>query len=323
MRKSAQSDQIRQMLETTLDGCTSAGKNSGMSAEERLHAVLTKAKERGMSADSIFSFFNGGNPNTTQITKESFLKAIVKLGDSLVSITEDEIKQIVQKFDKNEDGKISIAEFKNYCYYEIPSVAWKAERTRLEKTGEMKMLKAQLSRRFKVSDESDENACGEEVFRTSKFFWKTNNNVEIRVFFTEVLNVITLQIYSQTLEKELPSIYVCRNKVAFQHTSYQEEVKQAVQKKNKQTTDLQEIEKEASWESISKYIVARLKLWELSESGGDRTGANIPIEECSHIPQDAAIIPFLSKLSGKFEITFDYCIKKKSIEHSVHSILHP
>ncbi len=77
MRKSTQSDQIRHILENTLDECTISA--LGTSAEERLQAVMTKAKERGMSAESIFSFFNGGNPNTTQIAKESFLKSIVKL----------------------------------------------------------------------------------------------------------------------------------------------------------------------------------------------------------------------------------------------------
>jgi Ca2+-binding EF-hand superfamily protein len=317
MRKSAQSDQIRQMLENTLDECVSTA-NTENSAEERLQAVMTKAKERGMSADSIFSFFNGGNPNTTQITNDSFFNSIVKLGDSLISITADELTQIVNKFDKNEDGKISIAEFKNYCYYEIPSVAWKAERTRLEKTGEMKMLKAQLSRRFKVSDTLDENNCGEEVCRTSKFFWKTNNNVEIRVFFTEVLNVITLQIYSQTFEKELPSIYVCRNKVAFQHTRYKAEVEQAMQKVESLTDTLEAAEKEASWESISKYVVARLKLWERddSEDTNAEIPAEIPTEECAHILNDASFIPYLCKLTGESEVLL-YVLKV--ISFNIHS----
>ena len=296
MRKSTQSDQIRHILENTLNECTISV--PGTSAEERLQAVMTKAKERGMSADSIFSFFNGGNPNTTQITKESFLKSIVKLGDSLISITEDELTKIVAKFDTNEDGKISIAEFKNYCYYEISSVAWRAERTRLEKSGEMKMLKAQLSRKFKITDALDENDCGDEVHRTSKFFWKTNNNLEIRIFYTEVLNIITLQIYSQTFEKELPSIYVCRNKVAFQHTKLNEEVEKSIQKVEN-LTDIEATENDAMWESISKYIVARLKLWKRVDGS---TNDEIPTKECQHIPTDSPFVPYLCKLTGELII---------------------
>jgi len=94
------------------------------------------------------------------------------------SITEGELTKIVAKFYTNEDGKISITEFKNYCYYEMTYVTWRAERARLEKVEK----KAQLSRRFKITDALDDNDCGDEVHRTSKFFWKKNNNLEIRIF---------------------------------------------------------------------------------------------------------------------------------------------
>ena len=294
MRKSAQSDQIRHILENTLEQCVTEANKEG-TGEERLQAVLTKAKESGMTADNIFSFFNGGNPNTTQITKKSFLASIQKLCDTLVSISEAELTEIVKKFDKNQDGKISIAEFKHYCYNEIQSVAWRAERTRLEKSGEMKMLKAQISRRFKPSDISDENDCGEEVHRTSKFFWKANNNVEIRIFFTESLNVITLQLYSQTIEKELPSVYVCRNKLTFQHALHKEDMSKAMKNIEGLVADPESAKKNACWDSIAKYIVARLKLWERNDSEENN---EIPLEECAHIPEDSTFVPYLCKLTG-------------------------
>jgi len=292
MRKSAQTSQIRQMLENTLDDCVTAINTEG-TAEERLKNVLTKAKETGMTADEIFSFFNGGNPNTTQITTESFLSSIEKLGDTFLVLTDDELRMIVKKFDKNDDGKISIAEFKNYCYYNIHSVAWKAERTRLEKSGEMKMLQAQLSRRFKPGDNSDDSDCGEEVHRTSKFFWKTNNNVEIRIFFTEILNVVTLQLYSQTNEFELPNIFICKNKVDLER-------KEKLTKNSQELEDanLKEAGEEATWDSVAKYLVARLQLWERKEDecNGD---AMYQREENAHISPDIDVVPFLSKLSGK------------------------
>ena len=300
MRKSAQSDQIRHILGSTLDDCVTSLNVEG-TAEERLQAVMTKAKESGMNADNIFSFFNGGNPNTTQITKDSFLASIEKLGATFLVVTDDELTQIVKKFDKNEDGQISIAEFKNYCYYEIPSVAWKAERTRVEKSGEMQMLRAQLSRRFTVKKSlvSDENDCGEEVYRTSKFFWKTNNNVEIRLYFSLTLNVITLQIYSQTVEKELPTIYVCRNKVELQHSLHKEEVAKTMQKtKGRSDDDQESAEKDACWESIAKYLVARLALQTGVSSEGSKDV--IPVEECAHIPKDAPFIPYMYKLTGTY-----------------------
>eukprot|EP00557_Chaetoceros_sp_GSL56_P001379 CAMPEP_0176495194 /NCGR_PEP_ID=MMETSP0200_2-20121128/10519_1 /TAXON_ID=947934 /ORGANISM="Chaetoceros sp., Strain GSL56" /LENGTH=542 /DNA_ID=CAMNT_0017893041 /DNA_START=546 /DNA_END=2175 /DNA_ORIENTATION=- len=298
LRNSAQSNQIRQMFDmsmyeniasTTIDQVVTSGM-----AEERLKNILTKAKESGMTADEIFSFFNGGNPNTTKITKDSFVASLEKLGGTFLALTDDELTNIVKKFDMNEDGKISIAEFKNYCYFQIPSIAWKAERTRLEKSGEMKMLQAQLSRRFKPGKCDDGNACGEEVYRTSKFFWKTNNNIE--KVYNERLNVLSMQLYSQAFERELPSIYVCKNKVDHQHKQLKDDVTKAVQKIEGRTDDQEHTKRNAMWDSIAKYLVERLKLWErgVSPSGEIR----LESEESSQISQDEQYVPYLCKLPG-------------------------
>ncbi len=297
MSKSAQSDQIREILENTMDDYVTAFVIEG-TAEERLQAVMTKAKDRGMAPENIFSFFNGGNPNTTHITKETFLEALEKLGDTFVVITDEELTKIVAKFDHNNDGKVSIDEFKNYCY-EIPTVPWKAERMRLERSGELSKLKAQLSRRFKASDINDDHCCGEEVFHTSKFFWKTNNNVEIKLFYSQDLNVITVQLYSQTLDKELPSIYVCRNKVEYQITNLEEEVTRNLQSSDAiKEGSIEEVKKRMTWEVISKYIVARLKLKAHTEEISEE---EVPKLECAHIPSEATCIPFLCKLTGEFQ----------------------
>jgi len=301
MRKSAQSTQIRQMLENTLDDCNSAVHTKG-TAEERLKSVLTKAKETGMTADEIFSFFNGGNPNTTHITKESFLGSIEKLGGNFLVVTDEDLNEIISKIDKNNDGSLTLAEFKNYCYYDIQSIAWKAERTRLEKSGEMKMLQAQLSRRFKPGDSSDESDCGEEVHQTSKFFWKTNNNVEIRLWFQDSLNVITLQLYSQTYEIELPSIFICKNKVDHQHTKSKEDVTMSLHKRKGCNEDLEGAAKEATWESIAKYLVARLQLWERNLDNSEVVKEVHHKEGSAHISSDAKIVPYLRKLFGMFII---------------------
>jgi hypothetical protein len=283
MRNSAQSDQIRDMLKDTLEDCNSEN-NHIEDVEYRLKAILTKAKETGMTTEQIFSFFNGGNPNTTEITKESFLSSIEKFGQSF-TVTDKELSEIVKRFDKNNDNLISLVEFQNYCYYEIQSIAWKAERTRLEKNGEMDKLKAQLSRQFS-GRVVDENSCGNEVFRTSKLFWKTNNTVEIRYFFTNKLNIITMQMYSQAIEKELPCLFICKNKVEKEIIS---------RRKPKNAEDTIE-EDENSWESIAKMLTARLKIYEPGENSS--IPDDFPIEECSHIPKDTLILPFLAKLSG-------------------------
>lgn len=305
MRNSAQSEHIREMLEDTMDECISTPVVIEGTAEERLQAVMTKAKETGMQPEDIFKFFNGGNPNKTHIDRPTFLVALEKLGDTFVVISEDELSRIIEKFDHNQDGLISIDEFKHYCY-EIPTLPWKAERTRLEKSGELRKLRAQLSRRFTLSDKgNDENSCGDEVYQTTKFFWKTNNNVEIRLYYTDSLNVITVQMFSQTFGKEIPSIYVCRNKVEYQLKKHREEEEsQQLDKKYYYTIDdmpPKERKVEFAWSDIAKYIIIRLKL----KTHGDIAEDEVPQLECAHIPSEADCIPFLCKLTGEKSMIID------------------
>lgn len=300
MRKSAQSQQIRDMLESTMGNYELSTFIVEGTAEERLQAVMTKAKESGMDPENIFHFFNGGNPNTIYITKETFLEALEKLGDSFLIVSDDELEKIVKKFDHNNDGKISIDEFKHYCY-NIPSIPWKAEKSRLERSGELKKLRAQLSRRFTIEPTKvdDDHTCGNEVHKTSKFFWKTNNNVDIRLFHCESLNVITVQLYCQTLGKELPSIYVCKNKIEFQIKNLEQEIEKSMQTKDNLNDNAEERKTKATWEIISKYISSRLKLKVHSEISEEEE--EVPELECAHISNEASCIPFLCKLTGKLK----------------------
>ena len=68
--------------------------------EERLQTVLTKAKERGLCADKIFSFF--AQDGELEITRESFLEALERLGNTIIVISDDELTDLVKKFDTGE-----------------------------------------------------------------------------------------------------------------------------------------------------------------------------------------------------------------------------
>ena len=68
--------------------------------EERLQTVLTKAKERGLCADRIFSFFT--QDGELEITRESFLEALEKLGNTIIVLSDDELTDLVRKFDTGE-----------------------------------------------------------------------------------------------------------------------------------------------------------------------------------------------------------------------------
>lgn len=199
-----QSSKIREIMNTTLEEVSGSKVESEDSCEKRLQEVLTKAKSSGMSAEELFSFFTGGDKSTSQITRENFLHAVSKLGHSFSVLADDELDLILGKFDVNGDGFISVAEFKNYCY-SIPSICWKAERMRLEKTGELDEIKNSL---LKYARKDEEEPYGKEVLRTSKFFWKANSNVEIRIFHSVPHNAVTLQTYCQRDEKELPLLWI-------------------------------------------------------------------------------------------------------------------
>lgn len=70
--------------------------------EERLQTVLTKAKERGLCADRIFSFFT--QDGELDITRESFLEALEKLGNTIIVLSDDELTDLVKKFDTGESS---------------------------------------------------------------------------------------------------------------------------------------------------------------------------------------------------------------------------
>ena len=74
--------------------------------EERLQTVLTKAKERGLCANKIFGFFS--QDGELEITRESFLEALEKLGNTIIVLSDDELTDLVQKFDTGEYSSICL-----------------------------------------------------------------------------------------------------------------------------------------------------------------------------------------------------------------------
>jgi len=138
MASSASNDKLRALLDDAMSNIVASINLEG-SPEDRLKQIMTKAKETGMTVGKIFSFFTN-KPN--HFTKEEFVRGLEALGDGLFNLSNEEVDEIIAKFDVDGDGTISIAEFKMYCYYQIPSVPWKAERRRVEASGEMDKIKA-------------------------------------------------------------------------------------------------------------------------------------------------------------------------------------
>ncbi|GMH51914.1 hypothetical protein TrST_g8219 [Triparma strigata] len=316
MSASASNDALREMLDDAMADLLADIKLSG-TGEERLQQIMTRAKETGMSVTKIFSFFT---KHPQHITKEEFKLGLQRLGSKLFDLTDEELQVIIDKFDVDGDGTISIAEFKLYCYYQIPVVCWKAERKRVEASGEMDKIKAVVAGHLhhdeldkehilehaEIDEEEDNgvhiHSAGECMFRDTKLFWRTNTTVEIRLYYQAELDLISIQVFNQTQDKEMPILYVFKSDVDshIDKEVLEEQVKVAIQ-----TSDVREegskqlIRNKHEWEMYAAYILARLKLPDSSNPfPANEMRAKLP----PLTPRTEAVMPFLCKLSeDKYE----------------------
>jgi hypothetical protein len=276
------------------------------SSVDRFKQLMTKAKESGLQVTKLFNYFTDSKES---MTKQEFMNGISRLGN--IEMNEDEVDEIVAKFDIDHDGTISMAEFKVYCYYEIPSVAWKAERKRVEASGEMDKLKSIIAGHAHHSDDEDEvtgrqtieeedesimYGAGEMVFKTTKLFWRTNTTVDVYLFYQEHFDIITVQVFNQGEDKEMPCLFVHKSDLAIDSTAMEEAITNATM-----TSDVREagqkeaIMKKITWEFYSNYLLARLKLPDSSNP--------FPMNEMRNklpqlTPRTEACMPFFTKLSG-------------------------
>lgn len=249
---------------------------------------MTAAKESGLSLDKIFSFFQGDNNNEGYMTKQGFLDALGKLADNLFMVTEEESDELVKKFDVNGDGMISLAEFKAYCLFQIPGVAWKAERRRLEASGEILQVTADLKSGFERG-EIKIYPCGDEIYRASKLFWQTNISVEMQLFFCAPMDVITIRLFNISTGEMLPLIYVKKSECKIDIKAVEDPFVTPLNLSSKEMEGSKLTQTKEDWSLIGKYILARLKL-KLSPS--------------SMLPKDLSqgtcnVCPYLCKLAGK------------------------
>jgi len=264
---------------------------------ERLETVMTKAKESGLSADKIFSFFKGGEKlnRSVRLTKEEFLSGLEKLGDNVFVLTSKELDELVEKFDTDGDGMISLDEFRTYCLFQIPSLAWRAERQRMEKSGEMELLKARLSSRLSELSRFVV-PCGDEFCSTSKLFWRTQANIRIHMFYCEPMDIITIQLCLENAREEMSPIYVRKKDCMISKTELDDAVTTAVQTSDTRTDEEKdEIGKKTELDFYAKYLISRIQLKEsriVAPTSGTPLGIKASYSEPSYVP-------FLSKLSGK------------------------
>lgn len=198
------------------------------SPEERLHLVLTKAKESGLSTEKIFSFFRGhADASSDRLSKERFLSALEGIGNDLFVLSDSALDDLVRNFSA-EDGSVSLAAFEAYCRREIPSLPWRAERHRAER--------AALP---PAGVDPVAVPCGPQVWNTAKVFWKSGVSLSVELFHAEDLDVVTLRSSREGDVSPSPCLHVRKSSV---------------------DRRLREEGGAADWGARAAYLLARLKL---------------------------------------------------------------
>ena len=264
------SNQIREIIEKTVAQLNS--KNHGNvaqleSAEERLKQVLAEAKESGYSSAHIFRIIGGtksevGKPKEDEqlIPKDTFVTGLQELGFKCKD--EKDLDFLSDRFDINKDGFISLAEFQHFCYHDISSVAWKAERTRLEAASSSSGDNADENDSPRFDLKEIKYSAGEQVVQsTSKLFWKDNISVAITLRYCSDLDILSLQICNAESGEEYKTLYVKKSDIPLDTQALNDAVTLAIQTSDEKIDEGKDrIRQKAQWEFYSHYLVTRLQL---------------------------------------------------------------
>ena len=110
---------------------------------------MSNAKEKGLRVDQIFKYFKSeGAGDDDDITPDDFEAAMKKLG---WSISAGELAALIDHFDEDKNGTVSMEEFLHYCLH-IPTLAWKAEKLRREREAAARAPKPSLDARLAPED---------------------------------------------------------------------------------------------------------------------------------------------------------------------------
>ena len=264
----AQNDQIRSIIAKTVEELSKKNDDNEytvQSAEDILNKVLADAKESGYSADRIFSILSSSTISEDgvsgdKIPKDVFIDGLRKLSRGVHTWKKDDLNFIADRFDINDDGYISLEEFQHYCYHEVPSLAWKAERQRKEA--------AQTEEKSDSEDASFnlkeiKYPPGPECYKLSKLFWKINLSVEISLRYCKELDVISIQTHSISTKQDFKTLYVKKSNCAIDKDALDKALAVASQEKDDRSPD------EIAWSHYSNYLVVRLHI---AKDENDTTG---------------------------------------------------
>ena len=272
---------IRDMIAKTVEELSSGEGQIVGSLEERLKRVLADAKESGHSADRIFTILGcnktkpqedgGGGGGGELIQKSLFVDGLGKLG--LKWKDEAELKLITDRFHaegEGNDDKISSSKIQQYCYYEVPSIAWKAERNRLEQANaavEDDLISDSVRATRFDGIKDIVYRVGPEVFATSKLFWRQNVSLNIKLRYSKDLDIITMQLQNSETGEDFETLYIPKTDCIVDKEA------------------LEDAADDVRWKAYADFLVTRLVMTK-SEGGSSfqpRLGAKLEIKKPSNL----------------------------------------
>ena len=287
---------------------------SRKTAEDRLKQVLADVKEKGYSSERIFCTIGKASSSESAaqdelIPKDTFVQGLKKLG---CKCTEEDLEYITDRFDKNQDGFISLVEFQQYCY-NINSVGWKAEKQRLEAEKQSDGNCIEESR----FDIREIKYASTDVYSTSKLYWKDNISVNITLRYCSDLDIITLQIQNSESKDDYTPLFIKKSDIAIDKSALDEDISLAVQTSDAKTDeDKEQVRQQKHWETYSSYLVTRLQLKDGSCHLAKLTGDDF---EKLDIPKPSNLLAPQQKRSERVSAT-DSATAGKTIEDEFNNL---
>jgi len=249
-----------------------------MSVTAKLQQVMSTAKESGLKVQQIFSYFKPDGKLEGDITPEDFGGAMHKLG---WKCTDEQLTQLIYDFDEDHNGTISIEEFQAYCY-QIPNIAWKAERLRWQREQEAeKKRKEEAKRKKRLSKNSNQGSVGdapvveevvkvegpapvEQIYEGQKPLWKTKQMLCIKIGYNEAKGVLAISC-KDAEENLFPPVFLdAKIVLAAKGEEFASLVEEDIEKKEKSTNKKLEdaareiVAKEVTRDAMANFTLKRI-----------------------------------------------------------------
>ncbi len=249
-----------------------------MSVTAKLQQVMSTAKESGLKVQQIFSYFKPNGKLEGDITPEDFGAAMHKLG---WKCTDEQLKTLLDDFDEDGNGTISIEEFQAYCY-QIPNIAWKAERLRWQREQEAEKKRkeeAKKKRRSRKSSAGEKTGVEEEeevdpgpppptpveqIYEGQKPLWKTKQMLCIKIGYAEEKNCLAISC-KDAEENLFPPVFLDASKILqAKGSEFEALIEEDIEKKEKSGTKKLEdsakaiVAKEVTRQAMADFTLKRL-----------------------------------------------------------------